>query len=257
MLSRRVGAIPSELGWLVDELDDIAERLRTLEAPSGESIGNAVEKLKTIALPVTIYRREDPAPITAAASAVAAVATPVPDGYTKALVHVTASATLRSNEAAGVSTMFQCSAIISPVPSGTFYNQWGSVDGQKYGRHLGDERRRRGSSYAGLDRQCPRARELPRRLHNRAGVRRRLDSLPAMSAHACVVDWSPETGALVACTCGFALGPFADRKIAEKEARAHREAHKPPPTDEDRERQRVHAAAARERRRAAKAKKAT
>lgn len=131
--SSRQGAIPSELGFLIDELDDVQRRLQILEAPSGESIGNAVEKLKTIALPVTIYRREDPAPITAAASAVAAVATPVPDGYTKALVHVTASATLRSNEAAGVSTLFMCAAIISPVPGGTFYNQWGSVDGQKYG----------------------------------------------------------------------------------------------------------------------------
>lgn len=46
--STRQGAIPSELGWLVDELDDFAERLRTLEAPSGESLGNTVAKLQAL-----------------------------------------------------------------------------------------------------------------------------------------------------------------------------------------------------------------
>lgn len=74
-----------------------------------------------------------------------------------------------------------------------------------------------------------------------------------MSVHVCIVDRSPETGSLVACTCGFALGPFAERKTAEREARAHREAHKPPPTDEDRARQRAYAATTRERQRAKKA----
>lgn len=130
--SSRTGAIPSELGWLVDELDSMSERLRTLEAPSGESLLATVEKLQGLVKPATIYRQEDPAPITAAASPVAAVSTPVPAGYTRALVHVTASATLRSNEAAGVSTLFMCAAIVA-ASGGTFYNQWGSVDGQKYG----------------------------------------------------------------------------------------------------------------------------
>ncbi|PZU44038.1 MAG: hypothetical protein DI566_13245 [Microbacterium sp.] len=74
-----------------------------------------------------------------------------------------------------------------------------------------------------------------------------------MSAHACIIDRSPETGSLVACTCGFALGPFGDHAQALKLAREHREAHKPLPTDEDRERQRAHAARTRERRRAKKA----
>lgn len=48
MRSRRQGSIPSELGWLVDELDDIAERLRTLEAPSGEALGSTVAKLQAL-----------------------------------------------------------------------------------------------------------------------------------------------------------------------------------------------------------------
>lgn len=46
MRSSRQGAIPSELGWLVDELDDIARRLHTLEAPSGESLSNTVARLQ-------------------------------------------------------------------------------------------------------------------------------------------------------------------------------------------------------------------
>lgn len=44
----RKGAIPSDLGWLVDELDDIAERLRTLETPSGESLNSTVSKLQDL-----------------------------------------------------------------------------------------------------------------------------------------------------------------------------------------------------------------
>jgi len=46
--SSRQGAIPSELAWLIDELDDFADRLRTLEAPSGESLGNNVAKLQNL-----------------------------------------------------------------------------------------------------------------------------------------------------------------------------------------------------------------
>ena len=42
------GSIPSELGWLVDALDDYERRLRTLEAPSGEALGNTVAKLAAL-----------------------------------------------------------------------------------------------------------------------------------------------------------------------------------------------------------------
>ena len=48
MRSSRVGAIPSEIGWLIDELDDLARRLKILEAPSGESLGNTVAKLSAL-----------------------------------------------------------------------------------------------------------------------------------------------------------------------------------------------------------------
>ncbi|KJL25936.1 hypothetical protein RN51_00443 [Microbacterium oxydans] len=48
MRSSRQGAIPSDLGWLIDELDSFSDRLRTLEAPSGESLGNTVAKLQTL-----------------------------------------------------------------------------------------------------------------------------------------------------------------------------------------------------------------
>lgn len=42
------GSIPSELGWLVDMLDDYERRLRTLEAPSGEALSNTVAKLAAL-----------------------------------------------------------------------------------------------------------------------------------------------------------------------------------------------------------------
>lgn len=48
MRSSRQGAIPSDLGWLVDELDDLATRLRTLEAPSGEALSATVAKLQAL-----------------------------------------------------------------------------------------------------------------------------------------------------------------------------------------------------------------
>jgi hypothetical protein len=48
MRGTRQGPIPSDLGWLVDELDGFAERLRTLETPSGESLGNTVAKLTAL-----------------------------------------------------------------------------------------------------------------------------------------------------------------------------------------------------------------
>ncbi|UYL87151.1 minor tail protein [Microbacterium phage OscarSo] len=44
----RQGPIPSELGWLVDELEDLAERLRTLETPSGEALSSTVAKLQDL-----------------------------------------------------------------------------------------------------------------------------------------------------------------------------------------------------------------
>lgn len=48
MRSSRQGAIPSDLGWLIDELDEISERLRTLEAPSGEALSSTVAKLQAL-----------------------------------------------------------------------------------------------------------------------------------------------------------------------------------------------------------------
>lgn len=46
--SSRQGAIPSPLGDLIDELDDVQRRLRILEAPSGEALGNTVAKLQAL-----------------------------------------------------------------------------------------------------------------------------------------------------------------------------------------------------------------
>lgn len=75
-----------------------------------------------------------------------------------------------------------------------------------------------------------------------------------MSAHACRIDYSRETGTLVVCTCGFVLGPFRDRANAVEEARQHRQIHaeRYEPTPEQRER---HKAAQKAKRAAAKARR--
>jgi hypothetical protein len=49
-----------------------------------------------------------------------------------------------------------------------------------------------------------------------------------MSVHVCRVDVSKETGSLVVCTCGAALGPFAERDRALAVAREHRRLHEAP-----------------------------
>lgn len=49
-----------------------------------------------------------------------------------------------------------------------------------------------------------------------------------MNAAACRVDYSPETGSLVVCTCGFVLGPFMDRGRARDVAKDHRRVHVEP-----------------------------
>lgn len=132
MRSANQGAIPSELGDLIDRLNDYEERLRTLEAPSGEALSSTVAKLLQLVKPTTIYRQEYPASVTASASPFAVVSTPVPDGYTRALVDVTASATVRSNEALGTGRSLACAAIISNS-GGTFANQLQTVNGQWFG----------------------------------------------------------------------------------------------------------------------------
>lgn len=137
MRSSRVGAIPSDLGDLIDELGDVQRRLRILEAPSGESLASTVGKIEasiaSLVQPVAFYRQESPAAVTSVASPFAAVSVAVPDGYSRAIVNATATATLRSNDAAGGWALMNTAAIISPVPGASFYNQWASVDGQKYG----------------------------------------------------------------------------------------------------------------------------
>lgn len=48
MRNPRHGVIPSELAWLVDELDSLGERLKTLESPSGEALSSTVAKLTAL-----------------------------------------------------------------------------------------------------------------------------------------------------------------------------------------------------------------
>jgi hypothetical protein len=43
-----------------------------------------------------------------------------------------------------------------------------------------------------------------------------------MTVHAATIDYSPDTGSLVACTCGLVLGPFHEYGEAKKAAAEHR-----------------------------------
>ena len=43
-----------------------------------------------------------------------------------------------------------------------------------------------------------------------------------MTVHAASIDYSPDTGSLVVCTCGLVLGPYTEYKEARKAAVEHR-----------------------------------
>ena len=45
------------------------------------------------------------------------------------------------------------------------------------------------------------------------------------AAYSCKTDRSPDTGSLVVCTCGLALGPFMEHERAAEVARDHRKMH--------------------------------
>ena len=53
MRSRRQGSIPSDIGDLIDELDDLGERVRALEAPTGEALSSTVAKLQGLVANIT------------------------------------------------------------------------------------------------------------------------------------------------------------------------------------------------------------
>jgi hypothetical protein len=48
MRSSRMGALPTDLGDLIDTLDSHEERIGTLETPSGESLSATVERLTAL-----------------------------------------------------------------------------------------------------------------------------------------------------------------------------------------------------------------
>lgn len=48
MRNSRQGKLPIELEWLVDALDDIQARLKTVESPSGEALSSTVAKLQSL-----------------------------------------------------------------------------------------------------------------------------------------------------------------------------------------------------------------
>lgn len=133
MSNSRRGAIPSDLGWLVDELASLSDRLDTLEAPSGENLSNTVAKLQAsisrTVVPVAVHGIESPAAISSVYTDFAAVTTPVPDGYTRAVVSLTTSAMVLNSAVGGWALL----NVSTRVNATSLASAWVSVDGGKYG----------------------------------------------------------------------------------------------------------------------------
>jgi hypothetical protein len=123
-----------DVAVIAREFSEIRRRLDTLEAPSGTQAFRAVAKLQesisAIVQPAVISAIENDAAVAAVAADFAPASVVVPEGYTRALVNVTASASLRSDGIEGGWALLMVTAVITGA---TAYTNWSSVDGQKYG----------------------------------------------------------------------------------------------------------------------------
>lgn len=134
MANIRRGPIPSDLGWLNDLLDDYSERLRKLEAPSGEQLANLVHKSL---LPVAVRRIQNDAAITPTTGSHGVVTVEVPVGYTRAVVNATAAVNLRNNDPSGWSLLMVGCMIAGMSTS----PNWSTVTAQEYGLGIASDSR--------------------------------------------------------------------------------------------------------------------
>lgn len=122
-----------DFGWLADAMRDVERRLAELETPTGTSVNSvaaqAVELARLAVLPFAIYQLDSPL-VSSSISEFAKVMTPVPAGYTRALVSITAGAALKSGEATGSWSLITVSAGIQGTARNTTRT---SVSGQMYG----------------------------------------------------------------------------------------------------------------------------
>lgn len=114
------------------EFYEIYRRLQELESPTGSQIsGNLATIHSNVVLPLEIQRIDNaPAIASTMGPEFATVVTTVPEGFTRALVSITATARLRSNEAAGSSHLMTLTPRIQGAAQIT---NWGSISGQMYG----------------------------------------------------------------------------------------------------------------------------
>ena len=123
MRSSRQGAIPSDVGDLVDALDDISVRLRKLEAPSGESLGNTITKLQDAiaAIPLTLATtvRASGFGLAAGWNTYATTTLVVPDGKTSAAILGIGVASALDKTSGG-STSANARILIDGAASGNF-----------------------------------------------------------------------------------------------------------------------------------------
>ena len=95
------------------ELDEINRRLRELETPTASQINGSLATIQAnLVFPVTLYRLDSPF-VSSSVTEVAQIITPVPDGYTRALVSITAAAGLKSAQASGWATVLVSAGIQS------------------------------------------------------------------------------------------------------------------------------------------------
>lgn len=102
------------LEGLREELNEFRRRLAELESPTGTSMNSVlqqgIETARLAVIPVTLYRLDSPF-VSSSVTEFAQISTPVPDGYTRALVSITAAAGLKSAQASGWATVLVSAGI--------------------------------------------------------------------------------------------------------------------------------------------------
>lgn len=123
-----VAGAPDAYSQLVDELREVRSRLTELEVPTGSQLlNNGTTIDANVVTPVTLYRLDSPF-VSSSVTEFAQISTPVPDGCTRALVSITATAGLKGEQASGWSNILVSAGIMgtarntsrNAVPAGLY-----------------------------------------------------------------------------------------------------------------------------------------
>lgn len=121
------------LAVIREEISELRRRIAELEQPTATQMYGTTDQAAALAaaavLPVTFFRLDSPL-VSASLTEFAEVITPVPDGYTRALVNLTGTASLRNSGAAGSWALLVASPSIQGVAVNT---AWASISGGQDG----------------------------------------------------------------------------------------------------------------------------